>query len=242
MSFFQHFDEDKLLRHLLPILFDALTNWQSGMNADEGSLMNQITSALNARRARRCDVGLAGPFLLQTEMFDLHRRGPNQTDRFGSDLAVKVTAATSPAFVKTAFFQFKIADGKRVRIEAHQLTDAAEYPPVCERSFCLAVDPTNRTVRVESTAVLKSGFPTKGESHAVAIAKWQHFTHWVLAWLRCAVGPWSSATDQRSIEQLLRMYAITEPQAFARNWDIRPDYYPAKAWLSATFKPSRSGK
>ena len=82
MNFFQHFDEDKLLRHLLPLILNALNDWGRGMNADEGALMNQITSALNTNRARRCEVGLTGSYLLQTELFDLHRRGPNQTDRF----------------------------------------------------------------------------------------------------------------------------------------------------------------
>lgn len=240
MSFFQHFDEDKLLRHLLPPIFDALDSWQGGMNADEGSLMNQITSALNTRRARRCEVGLSGPFRLQTELFELHRRGPNQTDQFGSDLAVTVTARTNPAFVKTAFFQFKIANSAQVRIETHQLADSAKYQPVFERSFCIAVDPANHTVRVESAATVKSNFRSKVGSQSVATGKWQPFSEWILAWLRCAVGPWSSPIDQRSIEQLLRRYALRDPESFASDWDLGPNYYPARAWLSATFEPSRS--
>lgn len=240
MSFFLHFDEDKLLRHLLPPIFDALNAWRRGMNADEGALMNQITSALNTRRARRCEVGLAGSYLLQTELFQLHRRGPKQTDRFGSDLAVTMTSLTSPAFVKTAFFQFKIAEDKGAKIEARQLDDAAVYCPVFDRSFCIAVDPTNHTIRVEAVAALKSGFPPRSDSQTVATAKWQPFTEWVLAWLRCTIGPWSSPTDQKSIERLLGRYAVADPETFANHWDIWPDYYPAKAWLSATFRPEKS--
>jgi hypothetical protein len=242
MSFFQYFDEDKLLRHLLPPIFDALNAWRRGMNADEGALMNQITSALNTRRARRCEVGLAGSFLLHTELFELHRRGQNQTDRFGSDLAVTVTALTTASFVKTAFFQFKIVNGNHVKIEAHQLADAVTCPPVFDRSFCIAVDPTNHTIRVGAATVLKSGFPPEADSKSVATAGWQPFTEWIVAWLRCTVGPWSSPIDQRSVEQLLRRYALADPESFASNWEIRPSYFPAKAWLSATFKPEAGGK
>jgi hypothetical protein len=96
VSFFQYFDKDKLLRQVLPLISDALDAWQRGMSANEEALMNQITSALNTRRARRCDVGLNGPYLLRTALFDLHRHGPSQTDRYGSDLAVTVTSDTTP--------------------------------------------------------------------------------------------------------------------------------------------------
>lgn len=240
MSFFQHFDEDKMLRHLLPPILDALNAWQRGMNADEGSLMNQVTSVLNTPRARRCEIGLTDSYLLQTELFQLHRRGPNQTDKFGSDLAVTVNALTSPSFVKSAFFQFKIAEHGRATIEARQIADAEIHCAVFDRSFCLAVDPTNRTIRVEALAGLKSRFPTDADSQTVVTDKWQPFTEWVLGWLRCKIGPWSQPTDLVSIEQLLRQYTLREPEVLPARWEVEPNYYPAKSWLSATFRPRRN--
>jgi len=209
------------------------------MNADEGSLMNQITSALNKRRARRCEVGLEGPFLLHTELFELHRQGPKQTDLYGSDLAVTVTSATTPPFVKTAFFQFKIADQNQVRIAAHQLKESAVCSAVFERSFCLAVDPGNGTLRVEPIPKLRSAFPANDMTQTVTTAKWLHFTEWLIGWLHCTIGPWSSATDAQSIEKLLQKYAVADPELIATNWDLPRDYSPAKAWLSAKFERER---
>ena len=237
MSFFQHFYEDKFLRHLLPPVFDALNTWQRGMNADEGALMNQVTAALNTPRARRCEIGLADSYLLQTKLFQLHRRGPNQTDKFGSDLAVTVNALTSPSFVKSAFLQFKVAEHGRATIEARQIADAEIHGPVFDRSFCLAVDPTNRTIRVEAVSSLKSRFRANVASQTVVTDKWQPFTEWVLSWLRCKIGQWSSPTDQASIEQLLGQYALREPESLPARWEVEPNYYPAKSWLSATFRP-----
>jgi hypothetical protein len=241
MSFFANFDEDKLLAKFIPLISKALVAWQRGMNADEGTLMNQITSVLNTRRARRCKIGQDGQYLLRTHLYDLHRHGPNQTDLYGSDLAVTVRSATNPPFVKTAFFQFKIAKGNRAKIEARQLKAAAIHPAVFDRSFVFAVDPTNLTIRVETTASLKPEFPPQ-ESMTVGTEQWQPLGGWLLAWLRCTLGPWSSPTDRNSIEQLLQKYALADPESFAPQWNIRPGYHPAKNWLSAEFNPVSSSE
>jgi hypothetical protein len=141
--------------------------------------------------------------------------------------------------VKTAFFQFKIVRGSRANIEARQLEDAAIHPAVFERSFVLAVEPANSTIRLESARSLQSG-ASGAASQTVAIDKWQPFSEWLLAWLGCTIGPWSSGSDQKSIERLLRQYAVADPEAVARHWEVGPDYYPAKSWLSATFEPASS--
>jgi len=235
MNFFQHFDEHKLLQRLMPLLNRALSLWKRGMNADEGSLMNHISGALNTQRARRCNIGIEGSYLLRTNLYELHRQGPKQTDRYGSDLAVTVTSDTSPPFVKTAFFQFKIATRNQVRIEAHQLHEAAVYPDVFERSFCLAVDRRNRTIRVETISQIKANFPDDSTTHTVATDNWLPVDPWVIGWLSCKIGPWSSATKARSIEELLESYAFSDAESVAPIWDLPRNYFPAREWLSSRF-------
>jgi hypothetical protein len=224
MSFFVLFDEDKLLQHLLPRIYVALVAWQRGMNADEGSLMNQITSSLNSRRARRCDIGLSGSFSLETQFCELHRQGPNQTDLYGSDLAVTVTAPASPTFVKTALLQFKVGERNRVKLEQRQIKDATINKAILDRSFCLAVDQKNKTIRVAPLSSLTSAFSPGNATATLTTELWTRFSEWVLAWLRCSVGPISQPSAADSIEKLLENYTIKEPELLAREWDLPPNF------------------
>ena len=121
MNFFDVIDEDKLLQQVTTRLKKALIAWLKGMAADETALMNQITSEFNLRYPKSCDIGKSSSVRISTEIYELHRKGINQIDQYGSDLAITVSV---PGFTKTAFFQFKMAKNDKAQLEIKQLKDA----------------------------------------------------------------------------------------------------------------------
>lgn len=234
MRFFDTFDRDKLLRHVLPRLERALIAWQRGMATDENALMNQITSEFNQERSRKCDIGINGTYYVESELAELHRKGDNQKDRHGSDLALTVTA---PDFKKTAFFQFKISSNGVARIEKGQITDAKVVKEVYERAFLFSVDRSNGLIRLESLDKLDVAFgreATKGFS----IAKWKGLAQWLVDWLRCVEGKPTRADDPKPVEGLLKRFSL-EPRRIApfTKWELPPEYLPSRAWLDMSIEP-----
>lgn len=155
MTFFDTFDEDKLLGQVLPKMYNALAAWLQGMAADETALMNQISSEFNPQRSRKCDIGKFGVYSVSTELFELHRRGVDQVDEYGSDLALTIQA---PDFTKTAFFQFKIAKDDKAQVEAKQVAAAKRLREVFDRAFVFTVDRDSKRIRLTSISDIADNF------------------------------------------------------------------------------------
>jgi hypothetical protein len=102
MPFPEIIDFDKVTTIALSELTASLREWLDGRPTDEVALMNRITAHLNKRR-RGCDVGVNTPIKMQSQLALLHRQGKNQTDLYGSDLAITVSIDKLD-FLKTAFF------------------------------------------------------------------------------------------------------------------------------------------
>jgi|GEM_PF-2903120 len=233
MSFFDRFDEDKLLSQVLPRLNYALESWLNGMAADEVSLMNQITSEFNSKRARTCDIGISESYSVSSELFELHRRGTNQVDKFGADLAFTIE---TPDFTKTAFFQFKIAKNNIARVETKQIDDAKIISEVYERSFVFTVDRNSGKIRITPVSDIAEEFVNLG-SKGLDIDKWEAFSEWLLNWLRCKRGKLSDNNDRKKIENLLDNCSISSRRdRFGSYWELPEKYLPAKSWLDTSIK------
>lgn len=237
-SFFDTFDEDKLLQQVLPRVFKALESWKRGMAADETALMNQVTSVFNTEKARNCEIGLNEEFHVKTDLYELHRRGDNQKDRYGSDLGITISSASNPAFTKTAFVQFKISKDGTARIENSQIADAKVLQEVYDRAFVIAVDPNRKVLRTK--AVNEISTTASQQTTGCSLDDWEGFAEWLVNWLRCKRGVESDDSQMRSIERLLQDLSITDSELDLRGeWDLPPEYLPTKSWLRATFKPKK---
>jgi hypothetical protein len=233
MRFFDAIDQDKLLRQVLPRLSAALESWQRGMAADETALMNQITSEFNSTRARRCDIGRGQVMHVSSELFELHRKGGKQVDRYGSDLALTVTTS---GFTKTAFFQFKISKDGTARVERSQIEDAKVVDSVYDRAFVFTVDRDSRLIRLQSIDKLAGEFGTQ-DSMGFDIDKWENFSEWLLNWLRCRRGKATLDGDAQKIEELLRRFSIASRiERLPSGWELPSEYLPAQSWLETSIK------
>jgi len=234
MAFFDTFDEDKLLRQVLPRLYRALDHWLQGMAADETALMNQISAEFNPPRSRKCDIGKSGEYSVSSELFELHRRGEDQVDEYGSDLALTIEA---PDFTKTAFFQFKIAKDDTAHVEAKQVAAAKRIREVFERAFVFTVDRVSGRIRLTPMTEIAgdfSGQKTKGFD----INDWEAFAEWLLNWFRCKRGKRTRPEEQRTIEDLLRRFSIAKPRTrLDPGWELPNKYLPARSWLKTSIKP-----
>ena len=114
-------DFDKLLKIAFEEFESALKEWSIGKPASEEALMNHITGRLGRKR-RGCNVGLEDEITSLTTTYQLHRKGPRQTDAFGSDIAVTISMPEI-SYMKTACFQIKIGHGSDAKIENRQIND-----------------------------------------------------------------------------------------------------------------------
>lgn len=234
MAFFNTFDEDKLLRQVLPRLYRALDDWLQGMAADETALMNQITSEFNPRRSRTCDIGKCGVYSVSSELFELHRRGVDQIDEYGSDVALTIEA---PDFTKTAFFQFKISKNDTAQVEAKQVEAAKRMREVFERAFVFTVDRVSGRIRLTPVSDIAGDFGDQ-KTKGFDINDWEAFSEWLLNWFRCKRGKSTNPDEQRTIEDLLRRFSIARPRRrLDTGWELPDKYLPARSWLETSIKP-----
>lgn len=98
---------DLVLQGILSDMVYVTNGWLNGEPKDEPAFMNRLTERLSRSR-RKCNVGVKEPIEVVAEFFPLHRKGPNQVDQYGSDLAVTINVETLD-LTKTAFFQLKVS-------------------------------------------------------------------------------------------------------------------------------------
>lgn len=203
MSLLQEVDFDKLVVPLLQDIGHAVAGWLNGVPQNEMALVNRITEVLGSRR--RCRAATYADSWIEIEKHLLDRRGPNNTDLYGSDLAVTVEVITpNERLAKTAFLQAKIGDHQRVKIEGQQIDDALINSFTAKRSFVFAADRERAgALRVESVAAIKSKFPANQATAQLSTEDWRPVAVWLYNWLSCWEGEPSDPMDPRSPEKFL---------------------------------------
>ncbi|WP_157817990.1 hypothetical protein [Candidatus Thiodictyon syntrophicum] len=143
----------------------------------------------------------------------LDRRGPNNTDLFGADIAVTVTVeAPTQKMIKTALVQLKVSNSFFVTLEARQLDDAISNSITRDISFVLAVDREQRgAMRVRTSKSLRDAFAPGNATHLFNSTGWSSFAPWLYDWLSCHIGAPSDPDNPRSIERILEK--LLQPSA-----------------------------
>lgn len=239
---------DQLMYVVLRDILEAVHGWVSGLPTDEVALLNRVTEKL-ARRRRGCDVGLLHPMKVSAQIANLHRKGPNRTDMYGSDLAVTINIDGN-TYLKTAFFQFKRAEGYHVTIEKHQLNAAFSVNAVGLRSFVVAADNHRSGIRIRDAHSLNQSFPQGQATQEVDTSDWQSLTEWFLGWLACTIGPLSDPSDPGAPETYLQSFYQETPegQEWEAGWTLPetatelPDIVPARSWVALFFKTDKESR
>ena len=237
-------DADRLIQFVMDEVAAAAQGWKNGDPRDEMAFMNRLTERLKKRR-RSCDVGKASPMKAETTTYALHRKGPNQTDKYGADLAV--TLDVGERWRKTAIFQLKKSNGYKVSLDAEDLKAAKEDPLIAERSFVLVVDEERLGVRLKEVSKLLADFNSgKEKSKTYDANSWIYLHDWLTRWLRCELSPKSDVDDSTSsVEGLLEAFRkepidVDEDYPFEAADAGRLDRVPARVWLQTKIKqPSR---
>jgi len=229
---------DRLIAEILSDMEHVADGWSKGRPQDETALLNRITERLSRSR-RKCDVGVGRPVGLEAKFFELHRRGKNQTDKYGSDFAVTVDAPAEQ-FRKTALFQLKKSRDYDANLTAEQLDQALLVPSIAPRSFVLAVDETRLGFRVRSVDSCRRDISSQNSSRMFKVDAWDFLVVWLLKWFRCEEGKPSDPQDKAPVEDLLRDFRIDAPISSAgmiRRENLPDGFCPARAWLYYSFKP-----
>jgi hypothetical protein len=240
MPFPKQLNFDIVAYGLLEDIASAVREWSRGRPRSEEAFMSQVTEKL-ARKRRGCDVGLLEPVGMRCQVAMLHRRGNNQTDQFGCDLAVTIYV-DAEQYVKTALFQLKKSEGYRASVERRQLDDAMADSRTGDRAFVLAIDEVRHGIRIESTATLLRQFD-KQQTKTFEVAEWTSLTQWTWNWFSCDIGPVSDPNDPQSVEALLENYRVPDNDAWQSPWAVGeieetdlPERTPARVWLTFLFE------
>ena len=233
-------DFDKITLQALGVVDKAISGWLNGQPHEEVALLNRITEQLSRRR-RNCDVGVTAPIAMESEAYQLHRRGNQGQDKYGSDLAITISVPEL-RWIKTALFQLKRSNNTSVVVEKHQIQEAARDNRIFKRAFVIAVDEQRSLIRIESAGKLLDVLRERGtdqKTHKIECSDWDGLVFWFHQWLRCDVGEISEHDDPNGVESLLQSYAL-EPTR-AEHFGIQPinqmeDHLPARFWMRLLFR------
>ncbi len=237
MPIHQSIDFDKVVYNALSDCNYAVQQWLKGRPHSEEALLNHLTANL-VRRRRGCDVGVLTPTYLQSEVYELHRKGPQQKDLYGADLAVTVIFQQE-SLMKTAFFQLKRSKNYDFIAERSQIEDSLTDSRVRERSFLVAVDENRRGFRLSSTKMVLKKFNGQAENKKFNASSWDCLSDFLWKWLSCDIGPITKFKEPDNIESLMQNFIVEGPDDFTWEEGEPEDYsenlLPARSWVILTF-------
>lgn len=252
MPFPPDLDFDRVLAETLNAVQIAIAGWHKGGLHSEEPLMSRLSEQFSRSR-RGCDVGSTTPMRMTSQVALLHRKGDNNRDKYGADLAI--TVFIEPAeFLKTALFQLKVSEDFTAQFERSQLNDALADARTGDRTFVLVADRTRLRTRVNDATSVRAMFNGDSATATRNCADWDSLGQWISKWLACDVGLPSDSKDPNGVEPLLGQYVIEhvdEPETWYEPWptapqpssqSVRPDVKPAKMWLMLFFSATGAGK
>jgi hypothetical protein len=229
MAIPENLDFDKLIHLVLQDFETAITGWKDGHVLEEVALMNRLVERL-ARRRRGCDVGRERPMTVRCSTAVLHRKASNNSDKYGSDLAVTIHVEDTQ-YVKTALFQLKTSAEHQVSLLKTQLEAAVSDSRTKTRAFVLAVDKSRNSMSLHDIPALLRTFDNVQSSKSFDSSGWSSLVPWTHSWLSCDVGAPSILNESNSIESLLQEHIVEERASTTPTLlpDV-PDFIPS-VWL-----------
>lgn len=222
----------------------AVRGWRAGVPRYEIALLNRLTQQLGRHR-RGCRVGHRR-FRVVPTMSVTHASASDNTDMFGSDLAVTLSVPVD-GYLKTALFQLKRAKGSKAQLQRSQLEDALKLPETADRSFVFAADEKSGEVKIASVADLLASLPDGVASPTCDLndPEWFDLDTWLFAWIECSVGAGSDPSGGE-IEHILECAfgEYVAPEGVGDRGQVGElidemwlDWNVARAWLRLKLMP-----
>lgn len=242
MSIPKSIDFDKIIFSALNDCNSTLNAWLKGRPRSEEAFLNRLTEKISRKR-RNCDVGVNTPTYLHTLIYELHRKGENQKDLYGADLAVSVVFEDELK-IKTAFFQLKRSSNYILKTDRSQFEDALSVDAIGERSFLLAIDEDRKGFRINTIKDMFKHFNNNSKSKTFDASNWYCLTEFLWKWFSCDIGKSTKFNEPYSVESLLQNFIVEPSEKLKwiteRRIDDNPEkFIPAKSWVIFQFLPSK---
>lgn len=240
-------DFDKVALFTLNNMMLSMQGWLKGRPTDEVALMNRLTENFSKLR-RGCDIGIRDKFLMTTQTALLHRKGDNQVDLYGADLAI--TLYIDETFIKTALFQLKKGSDFSAGLERRQLNQGLSHEAYKNKSFVMYADEIKASIRIKSISKIIDEFNSTQETKKFDVMSWLSLVEWLQKWLSCEEGELSDINDKNSVEKLLQEFVVEDSWISPWGFDAESTVFdaninsntifPAKAWLVILFENKNS--
>ena len=221
---------DKCVMFGLRAAYQAMNGWLRGRPLEEVALMNRIMEKLCYNECKPWRKPPYSPYNLDRNIFILHRQGDGNTDAYGSDFAVTVNvfnerpwpdAPNTPSlFSKTALFQLKTGDNNKPVLIKDQLTDTKGV--FANRSFVLHGNQKTGEYRVQAVKPLLAKFgKQETKTFDVTERQWLSLSEWLVQWLTCKQGIFSSDLGRRRVAGKLAQFYIRPETVDAQSREQR---------------------
>lgn len=234
---------DKILGVMLREIQNETRKWLAGRPCSEEAFLNRLTEVL-AKTRRNCDVGNTEAYKVEVKQYILHRKGKNQTDKYGSDLAVTISIPDLK-FSKTSLLQLKKSENYKAQLLRDQIQQASQFEPIKQRSFVMTVDESRGGIKVNSVTNIEKDIPIGQTSKTFECEEWDTLSEWIIKWMSCKVGAGNTAKDPMPIEKLLTKQIINDGEIDQLEFDdiydsnelkLPEDFFLTKSWIKYTFR------
>ncbi|WP_339183151.1 hypothetical protein [Paenibacillus sp. FSL R5-0701] len=235
-------DLDKILAVILKEIQNETRGWLIGRPCSEEAFLNRLTEVLAKRR--KCDVGTTEVYKVEVEQHILHRKGKNQTDKYGSDLAVTISIPDQK-FSKTALLQLKKSENYKAQLLRDQIQQASQFEPIKQRSFVMVVDELRGGIKVNSINSIEKEIPIGQTSKTFECKEWDALSKWIIKWMSCEVGAGNTSSDPMPIERLLKKQIINHEKIGqlelddiydSNEFELPENFFMTKSWIKYTFR------
>ncbi|MDU8672269.1 hypothetical protein [Paenibacillus polymyxa] len=233
---------DQILAVLLKEIQNETRKWLIGRPCSEEAFLNRLTEVLAKRR--KCDVGTTEVYKVEVEQHILHRKGKNQTDKYGSDLAVTISIPYLK-FSKTALLQLKKSENYKTQLLRDQIQQASQFEPIKQRSFVMTIDEVRGGIKVNSITSIEKDIPVGQASKTFECEEWDALSEWIIKWMSCKVGAGNASSDPMPIERLLKKQIINDDNMGqlelddiydSNEFELPENFFMTKTWIKYTFK------
>jgi len=219
-SFSQVFFADEAVLSALLRVKEATSRWIKSSTKTEAVLLNEVSDALLAVASNNCRSQIYPTLEVSASRTILDRKGMNNRDLFGADLAVTLSLYEDEQLIKqrTALFQLKVGkrEGSKVQysLDVRQIYTVGHNKHSLGRWFMTVCDnhgiwnlAAERLVAeyLSEKELTKVPFPQKADRDVTLQVgeSWSSIAQWTLDWLAGAQGEDSDLSDSKRLETVL---------------------------------------
>lgn len=233
-SFSQIFFQDDAVYFALNQVKEATRRWINSSLHNEAVLLNEVSDALLEIASNKCRSKIYPDMDVSASRTILDRKGKNNQDLFGADLAVTLSLFEGEQLIKqrTALFQLKVGARQGTAVEytldVKQIYSVGHNKYSIGRWFIAVCDNAGiwnlATERVVAEKLTELQLSKVAFSQAVDRKQalqvgdsWSSMAEWMLDWLSGAQGTDSDLGDPKRLEEVLSQLRKKE-QETGKSW------------------------